>query len=412
MSDITTKILPKKRPTTKSGIFYKEVQQIVIDKKGKITTSIIDKVYVVRYRDGAGKERLVTIGKYSEGFREAYCKIKLDEYVSLARHGELPPQLERQQKKIITTLNDLAVIYFTDKVNDNKANLKQLQRYNIYFGHIEPSSIKAEYGKSKPSKPIEGLNDFGARDINTLTKSDLAKFVKQLQALNKAPQTINGVVTLLVAIINHSIKEKDLKFINPLSNAKKIKFDDTRERFLNKDEVEELLKHTKDNEMIDLFTKIALSTGARLEGVLHIQKKDIDLAHSAITLKDLKNGSTYTGFFNEAIKVQIEKTIINLRANSYIFGGGLEPLTSRVIQRKLKPILDKLFNNGLDIKDAKNRVVIHTLRHTFASHLAINDTAIFTIQKLMNHSNINMTMRYAKLAPDSGRDAVRGLYNV
>ena len=64
----------------------------------------------------------------------------------------------------------------------------------------------------------------------------------------------------------------------------------------------------------------------------------------------------------------------------------------------------------MDLRDSKNRVVIHTLRHTFASQLAINGTPIFTIQKLMNHSDINMTLRYAKLSPDSGRDFVNNLY--
>ena len=54
--------------------------------------------------------------------------------------------------------------------------------------------------------------------------------------------------------------------------------------------------------------------------------------------------------------------------------------------------------------------MIHTLRHTFASHLAINGIPIFTIQKLMNHSDIKMTMRYAKLAPNSGKTAIKELY--
>jgi len=54
----------------------------------------------------------------------------------------------------------------------------------------------------------------------------------------------------------------------------------------------------------------------------------------------------------------------------------------------------------LDTKDSKNKVVIHTLRHTFTSHLAINGTPIFTIQKLMNHRDINMTLRYAKFSSD------------
>jgi site-specific recombinase XerD len=46
----------------------------------------------------------------------------------------------------------------------------------------------------------------------------------------------------------------------------------------------------------------------------------------------------------------------------------------------------------------------------FASHLAINGTPIFTIQKLMNHRDISMTMRYAKLAPDSGRETIENLF--
>lgn len=80
------------------------------------------------------------------------------------------------------------------------------------------------------------------------------------------------------------------------------------------------------------------------------------------------------------------------------------------ISRRMKPILDNLFNQDLDINDRKNRAVIHTLRHTFASHLAINGTPIYTIQKLLNHKDIKQTMRYAKLSPDSGREYIQELY--
>ena len=66
--------------------------------------------------------------------------------------------------------------------------------------------------------------------------------------------------------------------------------------------------------------------------------------------------------------------------------------------------------SGLEKDYSKNRTVIHTLRHTFASHLAINGTPIFTIKELMNHSDIEQTMKYAKLAPDSGKKNVINLY--
>ena len=75
-------------------------------------------------------------------------------------------------------------------------------------------------------------------------------------------------------------------------------------------------------------------------------------------------------------------------------------------QRRLRDKLDHLFNSEFDDNDRKSKVVFHTLRHTFASHLAINGTPIFTIQKLMNHRDIKMTLRYAKLSPESGREAV------
>lgn len=80
------------------------------------------------------------------------------------------------------------------------------------------------------------------------------------------------------------------------------------------------------------------------------------------------------------------------------------------MQHRLKPKIDKLFNDGLSSRDSKNRVVLHSLRHTFASYLAINGVPIFTIQKLMDHKKIEQTIRYAKLSPENGRNAVKGLY--
>jgi len=104
------------------------------------------------------------------------------------------------------------------------------------------------------------------------------------------------------------------------------------------------------------------------------------------------------------------ETILHIQKKDFVVGGETRKFPSRTITRHMKSILDDLFNGGLDKRDSKNRVVTHTFRHTFASHLAINGTPIFTIQKLMNHKDIQQTMRYAKLAPDSGRDMVEEPY--
>src|SRR6478752_2725835 len=48
----------------------------------------------------------------------------------------------------------------------------------------------------------------------------------------------------------------------------------------------------------------------------------------------------------------------------------------------------------------------HALRHTFASQLAMKGVPLGSIQELLGHSTIEMTMRYAHLSPEVGRAAV------
>jgi site-specific recombinase XerD len=78
-----------------------------------------------------------------------------------------------------------------------------------------------------------------------------------------------------------------------------------------------------------------------------------------------------------------------LNVNDYVihFEKGKKS-TSRQIQNHLQPIMNELFNQDLEKNDSKNRTVIHILRHTFASNLAINGAPIFTIKEQMNHSDI------------------------
>jgi integrase len=55
------------------------------------------------------------------------------------------------------------------------------------------------------------------------------------------------------------------------------------------------------------------------------------------------------------------------------------------------------------------RVTWHTLRHTFASHLVMLGYPIRTVQDLLGHSDIKMTMRYSHLTPDAKAGAVNAL---
>mgnify|MGYP001084000418 CR=1 FL=1 len=76
------KTLSKRIPTNEEGIFYKQI----INENSKE----VDKVYLIRYRD-LDKDRLKTIGKYSQGIRINYCKQIRNEILTKIRLGEEPP---------------------------------------------------------------------------------------------------------------------------------------------------------------------------------------------------------------------------------------------------------------------------------------------------------------------------------
>ena len=68
------------------------------------------------------------------------------------------------------------------------------------------------------------------------------------------------------------------------------------------------------------------------------------------------------------------------------------------------------FNDG--IEDARQRVVFHSLRHTFASWLVQRGVPLYTVAELMGHTTLEMTKRYSHLAPDTMRAAAMGLSGI
>lgn len=336
------------------------------------------------------KKKWVNVGKYSEGMRENTAFVLRSEQLSKLKHGKDITVVANKKKKEILTYDKLAQTYFKDR----GIKKDRISKYETYI------------------KPI-----FGNVNIYDIDKQKIRDFLKSISDTGKANQTVNGIRELLSAIINHNIKEKELILTNPCIGIPRLKVDNDRDRYLNLDEIKilyEKIEISKDRFLLKLFLDLSLQTGGRLETILHIQKKDINLDTSTITLKNFKTQNTYMGFLKEDFIKEFKSYIVSLNINDYVVSFENQhsnKLTSKNIQSRIKPKLDELFNKGLDTRDSKNRVVLHSLRHTFASHLAINGTPIFTIQKLMDHKKIEQTMRYAKLSPENGKLAVQGLYN-
>ena len=369
------------RHTTKyAGILYRD----------SMTNEKPDKTYYIRYKDENKRTKELKIGKYSEGIRENYCNQKRNEIITKIRLGEEPPAAAKNKRAKKILLDDIKEIYFETR-RDGRSKQSDLASYNK---HLDPF--------------FKNLN------LELVSKEDIRKLQKTLKEkknqLGKplSTKTIHNILTILKSITSFAIKEELLKN----DYKKHIEMDsirNQRDRYLTIEEINSLYTYLEEDKRLYLFSKLALTTGARLASILYISKKDIDFSNQLITIYDLKKDQegriAYTSFLTDEVSLLLKEWSKELKPNDKIF---YENPTS--IQRQMLKILNKLFNQGIDYDDRKNKSVVHTLRHTFASHLAINGTPIFTIQKLMNHSDIKMTLRYAKLAPDSGKEAIKGLY--
>jgi len=99
----------------------------------------------------------------------------------------------------------------------------------------------------------------------------------------------------------------------------------------------------------------------------------------------------------------------NLDNEDYVLRYRDKPLLRKTLHRFTFPIYKKLFNQDIEQSDEKHKVCSHTLRHTFATH-AVMHNDIFLVQKLMNHKDINMTLRYAKVDETKKFEAVAKMF--
>ena len=335
-----------------------------------------DKSYYITYKDNEKKKRWLKIGLHSEGIREAFCNNKRNEITTKLRLGEDLPKVAQRN---VLTLSELAQKFYDEKELHNKQNKKTRARVET---HIQKT--------------------LGHVPMNKITKEQISIIQKEKIKI-LAPASVNFVIGQLNAIFNWAI-ENEMVEKNPCINVKNLKVDNVRVRYLELEEIKQLKEKLKNDKVLFYFVMLGLTTGGRLQTLCNIKPKDLK-QNGTIRLYDFKNESEYYGFIDICLYNELKQFIVNLEISNdkFLFQTTRNAnYTNQYYYRKLQPVFDELFNSKVNNLITKEKVVIHTLRHTFASHLAINETPILTIKKLMNHNDISTTMKYAKLSKSSG----------
>lgn len=156
---------------------------------------------------------------------------------------------------------------------------------------------------------------------------------------------------------------------------------------LSKEEVLSLLKSV-DNEKHKTILFLIYSAGLRLGEVVRLQINDIDSKRMLIKVIQGKGRKDrYTLLSDVALK-QLRKYYSIYKPERWLFPGGKEGsyLTERSVQ--------KIFERACQKAKIRSDVSVHTLRHSFATHLLESGTDLRYIQELLGHSSSKTTEIY------------------
>ena len=257
--------------------------------------------------------------------------------------------------------------------------------------------------------------------LESLTPEMLNEFFKRI----KTRQRIVGRDTLKTGVKNSTIKTQYSKLnvffvwlfkkghiiVNPLKGIKRPRVSYDEHRRLNDDEVNKVyaaiilhssntFRQRRDTMMVSLLAFLGIRRGE----LASIKIKDIDLDKQEIIIQGAtsKSGKSRTLHMNPTLVMHIKDYLKerNLR--------GLKTEYLVASSRGDRNLSLEGLKHWVESVEKKSGVKfhLHCFRHTFGCKLAEADVNLFKIQKMMGHSDVRITMRYARSlkTEDMGED--------
>lgn len=373
-----------KKKSSHKGVYYREHET----RKNGIRK---DRYFIIRYTVN-GKQHDEGYGWESEGKTEVNAYRELCEIKENIKKG-----------KGFFSLKEKALM----AAQERDAELKRIGilTYEDFFNNVYKNTYNANQGKigahNNHILPVIGKYKFAE-----ILPVDIEKIKNNMVEKDLAPGTVNKILAYISHVINMAKDSGYYTGMNPIERVKKLKIDNRRIRFLSRDEANVLFNRLAKMMTLDVhdMALLALCCGFRAGEIFKLQCIDINFSVCKIYVRDPK------GVINRAVPMpqivydMLQKRIQGKEPYELVFtkkDGGQISAISDQYQR----IVDSLgFNDG--ITDDRNKVVFHTLRHTFASWLAMAGVDILTIKELMGHSDIKMTQRYMHLAPEKYTAAI------
>lgn len=361
-----------------------------------------DKYFTIRYKL-AGKDKEEGLGWSSDGWTAAKAYDRLRELKENRKIGQGPQtlaekrEIERQRKEAAKAAQELA----------EKENVT----FGYYFEKVYFPTFKIGRKKDTTRKANEHFNNWIKPIIGNIPLKDVKSFAiekikKNILTAEKAPRTLQYVFATVRQVWNMARLDGFVTSDSPTKQVKVPKIDNRRVRFLNHKEADILLNALQEKDALAYnMAMLSLHTGLRLGEICALKCSHIDTERGIIQVMNPKGGVGRVAFMTAQVKAML-KGIKRGEPENFVFTR-TDGEQLKEMPRIFFEVVNELgFNKG--ITDPRQKVVAHTLRHTFASWHVMAGTDIYTLKELLGHSVIQMTERYSHLAPEALQNATRG----
>lgn len=185
-----------------------------------------------------------------------------------------------------------------------------------------------------------------------------------------------------------------------------IKHDKTLPCVLSKEECRELFKASRSFKHRFLLA-FAYSGGLRMNELRHLKITDVDINRKQIFIRQGKGKKDRYVILSDFIAQKLPQYLAEIKPQVYLFEG----LTPGYVMGERS--IQYVINEALKKTNIKKNVSMHTLRHSYATHLLEDGVDIYSIQRLLGHSDIRTTIVYlhvAQVVPKQAHSPLDTLY--
>ncbi len=268
---------------------------------------------------------------------------------------------------------------------------------NKYIPYVKTYKRSWEYDQTAIDQRL--MRIWGTKKLNDISKQDVVDLQNKLSAGGLKPGTVNRIMAIVKYVF--ALAERwEVLDKSPARNIPRLEDNNQKERFLTTEEMHRLLEALKscNSHAVRDIIEFLLITGARRTEVVGLEWKEIDFAKRSWTLPAARNKTKRPKTIPLSDRAMEMLEARKANGSEYVFPN---LKTGKPLQhffgtwdriRKIAKIPD---------------VRLHDLRHSYASFLVNSGRSLYEVQKLLGHTQISTTQRYAHLTNDTLSEATK-----